>query len=83
MMSEQLEALNRQKPEVTTASKNKRSNWHILVPLREKHRHSQPFSKKLPSRNIIAIMLSYVGTKPKVCRLLQLINHSSRAYIVQ
>ena len=53
----------------------------LLVPI--KCRHRQPFSPKLPSNYVNAVVLSFADRKAKVARLLQVINHGGRTFFVQ
>ena len=45
--------------------------------------HSIPFDNWIPSRLCHSIILSFVGYKNRVCRILQLLNHKSRAFIIK
>ena len=71
------------KMEVTIHGIKKIEEWELMVKLRESKVRINPFRKTIHSFNIIAIILSFTGRRSDVCNLLQLLNHESRAYIVQ
>ena len=53
----------------------------LKVQIKNKYLESLPFGK-LESRYGIAIMLSFYGDNEEVYRLMQIVNHKARAYIV-
>ena len=57
--------------------------FHIKVTIQEDMRRRQPFHDKLPSDHVVGTILSYVGTRARVCQLLQHMNQEGRAYCIQ
>ena len=57
--------------------------FHIKVPIRNDKRSNLPFHSKLPSGDVSAVLLSFVGQRARVCQLLQRLNQDGRAYCVQ
>ena len=49
-------------------------NWNARVPIKQALKKGNPF-KKIPSKIISAIVLSYLGPRPIICRLMQVLNH--------
>ena len=54
----------------------------ILVSI-QSQRKKQPFAGKMPSNNVNAKVLSYLGRKFQVSRLMQTLSHDSRAFYVK
>ena len=53
------------------------NGFQTLVLIKDNMRKRQAFHPRLRSNITTAIVLSFVGHKGNVCRLLQLLNHSS------
>ena len=58
-------------------------SWKFNVPVSEPWRFNLPFEVKLPSTYATCILLSYLDTKSKIYRLLQIVSHRSRGFVVQ
>ena len=56
--------------------------YDIRVPIKLELKHKQPFGAKLPSNIINSIVLSYLGRKVQIIKLLQILNHNGRAFCV-
>ena len=49
-------------------------NWNVRVPIKQALKKGNPL-KTIPSKIISAIVLSYLGPRPIICRLMQVLNH--------
>ena len=58
-------------------------SWEFNVSVSEPWRFNVPFEAKIPSSHVTCILLSYLGTKGEICRLLQAVSHRSRGFVVQ
>ena len=58
-------------------------SWKFNVPVSEPWRFNLPFEAKFPSSYVTCILLSFLDTKGEVCRLLQIVSHRSRGFVVQ
>ena len=58
-------------------------SWEFNVLVSEPWRYSLPFEAKFPSSYVTCILLSYLDTKGEICRLLQIVSHRSRGFVVQ
>ena len=50
-----------------TNTNSDKDEWHILVTLKEEMKKTQPFNAKLPSKNVTAIVLSFIDRRAEVC----------------
>ena len=65
-----------------TSSFLQKEKLSMLVPLDSSKIHNQPFDTKFPSNIITATILSFIGKKRAVYRLMQVFSHKSRVFIV-
>ena len=42
-----------------------------------------PFDNRIPSRLVHSVIFSFLGYKNRVCRILQLISHKGRTFIIK
>ena len=56
--------------------------FHAVTRIKQTNQRVTPFHGSFRSFNIAAIVLSYFGTRREVCRMLQMLNHTGRAYII-
>ena len=61
----------------------KQDKWEINTKGKLGSKTGDLFHAKLGGLTATAVMLSYLGTRREVCRMLQKLSHSSRFYIVE
>ena len=57
--------------------------FNIKVPINDEKRTKSPFHSKMPSDHVVAVFLSFVGRRARVCQLLQHMSKGGRAYCVE
>ena len=68
--SSQTESDDHIKMEVVIHGITKTEEWELMVPLRESKFRINPFRRSLYSFNVIAVILSYTGSRANVSNLL-------------
>ena len=56
--------------------------FHAVTRIKQTNQRVTPFHDSFGSFNIAAIVLSFFGARREVCRMLQMLNHTGRAYII-
>ena len=69
--------------EVVEHEKPRKMKFNAVTRIKRTNQHTTPFHGSFRSFNIAAIVLSFFGNRREVCRMLQLLNHTGRAYIIQ
>ena len=68
--------------EVVEHEKQRKMKFHAVTRIRRENQRVTPFHGSFRSFNITAIVLSFFGTRIEVCSMLQMLNHTGRAYII-
>ena len=68
--------------EVVEHEKQRRMKFYAVTRIKQTNQRVTPFHDSFGSFNIAAIVLSFFGARREVCRMLQMLNHTGRAYII-